>query len=305
MFLMGTLALTLYVGLSSNSISLSSRVDKAYLEGNYPSYFALVKEDDPYNEKKIKSLLEEGEYYEKRLFLPIKLNGRESYLGVVDPSFTLSKAIKLETPSSPSSFFYIDSSYKNNNFGFSPEAGDLVSFSIPISSYLSSYSSMLSKLDKYVLDGKENILNKQNLILGMELTSFMEHPENISKAAYNPSLLLMDKYSFTSLIENQIKDNYSSEVSSSLIDLLSTFLSPNEYLFKLNKGRENIVKEQVEEIFNSTSSLQMSFLGHNNPLESSVYVELTQAKKINLFVPCLIFPSRYFSNVNDFIPNDR
>ena len=139
MFLMGALALTLYVGLSSNSISLSSRVDKAYLEGNYPSYFALVKEDDPYNEKKIKSLLEEGEYYEKRLFLPIKLNGRESYLGVVEPSFTLSKPTKLETPSSSSAFFYIDSSYKNNNFGFSAEVGALVSFSIPISSYLSSY----------------------------------------------------------------------------------------------------------------------------------------------------------------------
>ncbi|MCI7213009.1 MAG: ABC transporter permease [Bacillales bacterium] len=289
MFLMGALALTLYVGLSSNSISLSSRVDKAYLEGNYPSYFALVKEDDPYNEKKIKSLLEEGEYYEKRLFLPIKLNGRESYLGVVEPSFTLSKPTKLETPSSSSAFFYIDSSYKNNNFGFSAEVGDLVSFSIPISSYLSSYSSMLSKLDKYVLDGKENILNKQDLILGMGLTSFMEHPENISKAAYNPSLLLMDKSSFSSLIENQIKDNYSSEVSSSLIDLLSTFLSPNEYLFKLNKGRENIVKEQVEEIFGSTSSLAMSFLGHNNPLESSVYVELTQAKQLTYLFPALFF----------------
>lgn len=289
MFLMGALALTLFVGLSSNSDSLSSRIEDCYKAGNYPDYFALVSSTDPYNEKKINSILEEGEYFEKRLFLPIKLSGRDSYLGVVDSSFTLSTPISLETPGDGSSFFYIDSSYKNNSFGFKANAGESVQFGISLSTYLSSYSSILGQLDAYTKEGKENVLNKNELLLSKKLTSFMTHPENISKAAYNPSLFLMDRNSFESLIESVLRENYSETIMPTLLEMMSSITAPNEYLFKLNPGREEVVKEKVDEILESTSSLRLSFLGHDNPLEASVYVEKTQAKQLTYLFPALFF----------------
>ena len=297
MFLMGALAMTLFVGLSSNSKSLSSRVEESYRLGNYPSYFALTSSNDNNDDLKIKSFLneEEGEYFEKRLFLPIKLSGREAYLGVVPSSFSLSTPTYLSNKDNLPSFFYIDKSYQHNSFGLSIEVGKDVTFSLPLSNVSSFDAKTISILDKYVKEGKENLLGKESLDLKQKVTSFMEHPENISKSAYNPSLLLMDENSFKTLILDLIRDNYVEEFYQKSLTYVDTLLRPNEYLFNLSKERAIEVKEEVESYFAykeeylGISSLSLSFLGKDNPLSSGINVELTQAKQLTYLFPALFF----------------
>ena len=86
------LAVTLFVGLQANYISLDTRVDNFYMQGNVASYFMTYTMVDDNEEKAINDLMPFDVDTNKRLSISAKLEGKSLNITVSDTYPTVSKA---------------------------------------------------------------------------------------------------------------------------------------------------------------------------------------------------------------------
>ena len=89
------LAVTLFVGLQANYISLDKRVDDFYTQGNVASYFMTYTMVDDNEEKAINDLMPFDIDTNKRLNISAKLEGKSLNIAVSDSYPTVSKAYEL------------------------------------------------------------------------------------------------------------------------------------------------------------------------------------------------------------------
>ena len=179
-FIIG-LAVTLFVGLQANYLSLKNRVDDFYSKGNVASYFMTYGLVDENEEKNINDIIPFNVDTNLRMSVSAKLEGKGINIVVSDTYPTVSKAYKLlkdgtsnqnlfvedgSLPADDEDFFILDKSVftfinqdpSREQFENKYKIGDEIELSISISSYkdtilgnfdsiFDSFSSMLSEED--------------------------------------------------------------------------------------------------------------------------------------------------------------
>ena len=184
------LAVTLFVGLQANYISLKTRVDDFYIQGNVGSYFLTYAMVDDKEEKAINDIMPFEIDTNRRFNVGAKLEGKSINIAVSDTYPTVSKAYKLfkdgydndnlyeeinNVPQDEEDFFILDKSVftflnqdpSREKFEDKYKIGDIIELSISITSYktqiLDNFDSLFSQF-KDMLPSEEEYTKVTTII---------------------------------------------------------------------------------------------------------------------------------------------
>lgn len=294
-FLMGAIAMTLFVGLFSNADSLSNRVDEAYEEGEYPSLFVFTSSHAASDLDGLRSLLDEGDEIDSRLELSGKAQGKGVYFALTDGFPELSKPYNLQGEVGED-FFLVDYALGEEASALTTPIllGKQAEITLPLASFgLSSYAELLAS---YVKPGKQNILASDELSFFLTPTGYMDNPENLSVSSYSSSTICISKDYFLSGILSEIEDNYDSSAVALINQTITSLLGDNLYLIKLkDESKLDSLKAKIEDyfgrkaIYGGEDNLLYVLSGEQCPWASNIEVEVSEATSL-----CFLFPAVFF-----------
>lgn len=302
----GAIAVTLFVGLHANADVFEKRVDIVYSEGNLADLWVTTNSYDKEDYSKIKSFLEEGEAIESRLYIPSESSAHSVFITVVDKIPTISKPFgKIEENSNNTvdDFIYVDNDLMattSNSYSTLYTLGGNFSFTFDISSY--SLDGVAGILEGYVKEGGENIFKKDSIMLSTTVDGTMDHPENITKASYNYSVVLISEKRLQRIYRELLEKNYDESIVDTLYNYSTLLLgfnnedgklfSPNQYVLKLNSNRDiDKLKDQIERYYNSKSSNNLYMVTERSgmPFYMTISSDVSQARSFTYVFPFVFF----------------
>lgn len=209
------LAVTLFVGLQANYISLKTRVDDFYIQGNVGSYFLTYAMVDDKEEKAINDIMPFDIDTNRRFNVGAKLEGKSINIAVSDTYPTVSKAYKLfkdgydndnlyeeisNIPQDEEDFFILDKSVftflnqdpSRENFEDKYKIGDIIELSISINSYktqiLDNFDSLFSQF-KDMLSSEEEYTKVTTIIKDFISNYFDNNPNILIKTPFTNYML--------------------------------------------------------------------------------------------------------------------
>lgn len=305
----GAIAVTLFVGLTANAESFEKRVNSVYESGNLSSLWVTVSRYDEEDKRAIEGFLEEGDAIEERLYAPIEISNRSSYVAISHELPTISKPFsvrsEVENGESDGDFFLLDkgmeksgSSSLLNEFSL----GEKVTLFMDVSSYaIADYAKLLAP---YVKDGGTNIFLSNKLSLDVRITGFMDYPENITKSNYNPSVALLGDKTFKEAFFSLLEDNYDETGQSLVLTALNYVLGfhdkdavyyteGNQYLIALkDASKAGSVKKRIVDYFSSSranASLVRAMSRSEMPFYITLNNDVTQARQFTFVFPFVFF----------------
>lgn len=210
----GAIATTLFVGLQSNADTFEAQIQETFREGSLPDAFVTTGQYDENDILKLKEILPDDYQVDSRLYLPSKIGNHDVYAVVVDHIPTLSHPYgegKFSKTTTDDYFAFLDDGWEKKDHQTTYERYNLDDdfvLSLDISSF--NFTDDADSLSSPLLlkpDG-QNIFKKGNLQLTMQVTGFMEHPENITKANYNPAVCLISYSMFQKSINDLLEKNF-------------------------------------------------------------------------------------------------
>lgn len=310
---MGALAMTLFIGLLSNSQSLSSRVEAFYKAGDLPDMWVLTSSPDGGDYEDILSYVDEKDEVDARFQITNKVNDKTYYGAIVGETPKLSHPVEIVDRTSEQTdldFFMIDKANWNSTgleIASGIKLGEEVTLSFD-SSYFSSYSAYFDLLDTYVKEGKTNIFLGDSIELKATVTGVMTFPENIQLGSYSTPTYLMSKSIFRAAVGEAILENFdltpnelllvktllnwTSDAETNLTDY-RTFPGANEYLIKLSDQSTLETKEEAIESFYASkgddNDLVKVLDRSLNPWSVAVDTEVTEAEQLAFVFPIVFF----------------
>lgn len=313
----GTLAMTLYIGLTSNADSLASRVNEVYTAGNMADIYVTTDAYDADDLNRLKTLASEdsaGSVVEARTELSAIMAGNNSYCVIADSiaedEMTVSKPIEIfdKAGTTEETFFLMDDALYNQ---FLETYSAPVSVTFNVSTFLSTFSedvveNVLTLLGNSVRPGGTNILAQNQLELRLTVTGTMNVPENIANASYNASTFFLSKKLFRQAIKEVIETNYNFVAAILLESYLqlnddadyhdpSVFPQTNQYLIKMGnnanlEGLEDKIRDYFGEEKESANNNLVS-VSDNSTNPWTVSVDSDVKGSIQL---CYVFPLVFF-----------
>lgn len=303
----GAIAVTLFVGLLSNADVFENQVNSAYGDGNLADLWVTTSRADYDDYEEIQSLLGEDEEMDSRFYLPCQIPGHTVYLAISKDMPKVSKpygAVECQENFDPAMFFFMDKEMKKkdgkDNLGnFS--LGEEVSYSFNLSSYTN--SDELKMLNGYVLPGKTNVLSGESISLSSKLTGFMSYPENVTKSAYNSSVVLISDKAFKAAFQKILDDNYEKSIHFFIYDALKkslgfssifndTFTNPNQYLIKVkDTKRIKVLKNSLQNYFSTKDDNNLVLITEKKDMPFYVTLDndVTQARQFTFVFPFIFF----------------
>ncbi len=299
--MIGAIAMTLFVGLLANAESFEHRVNSVYREGNLASLWVTVSKTSEEDETNIKTFLSSNDIFDKRLYMPIQLGNRDSYLAVYASSPKVSKPYG-DTSSlnlSSNRYFLLDEAMKkseSSSLSSTYSIGDEIQISFDISNYhLSDYSALLAP---YLKEDSKKILTDKEITLTTKVTGFMKYPENITKSTYNSSVALMGKETLKDLLVDFFNQHILEGKKQEIIALLAPLVSlktmdvGNQYLISLGGDSESaLLKKKIEDYYasNGGDKLKMVTTRGEMPFFVTVNNDVTQARQFTFVFPFVFF----------------
>ncbi len=304
----GAIAVTLFVGLTAHAESFESRVNSVYESGNLSSLWVTASRYDERDKNAIQGFLEEGDQLEERLYAPIEVANRSSYVAVSHKIPTISRPFSVEREkgyeNKDDDFFLLDKGMKKRDSallgGFS--LGEEVNLFMDVSSYgITNYAKML---EPYVKEGGTNIFLSNKLSLSVKITGFMDYPENITKSDYNPSVALLGDKTFKEAFFSALETNYDERGQSLVVSALSYvlgfheknapyFTEGNQYLIRLqDASKADSIKKKITDYFESgeaAASLLRAMERSEMPFYITLDNDLTQARQFTFVFPFVFF----------------
>lgn len=261
--LITALAMTLFVGLASNSLSLNNRVNELYQGSNVADIWTTVTREEERDERAIQKAIGFDGVLEKRLQISSKLNGYTSSALISDSIPTVSKPYQCDN-TDDENFFIIDKRLADdakikNDLAFKKdgeyqtvpvllaisvfqEAFETTKLSdmVPV---ISSDLTIMDVLDLCVKEGGTNILNKPFLEMKFQITGSMMFAENVESAIVNSSSFLLSRSLLLNHLNVLFNDNFARpELPSS---------TEEEFLVKtaLNLGLFDIIESSFYSLF--------------------------------------------------------
>lgn len=301
----GAIAVTLFVGLHANAEVFESQVNQVYEEGNLADLWVTTKSYDKEDFDVIKSFLKSDEAIESRLYLPSESSAHSLFITVVDKVPTICKPfgnIIENGNNTEDDFIYIDNDLMSDSDSYSTlyTLGGDFSFTFDISSY--SLSGVASLLEPYVKEGGENIFGKDSIMLTTTVDGTMDHAENITKASYNYSVVLISDKRLERIYLETLRKNYDESIVDTLFEYSSLLLgfnngegrmiNPNQYVLKLNKNT-NIeeLKNKIDNYYNQKSSNNLFMITERSgmPFYMTIGSDVKQARNFTYVFPLFFF----------------
>ena len=305
----GAIATTLFVGLQSNADTFEAQIQETFREGSLPDAFVTTGQYDENDILKLKEILPDDYQVDSRLYLPSKIGNHDVYAVVVDHIPTLSHPYgegEFSKTTTDDYFAFLDDGWEKKEHQTTYERYNLDDdfvLSLDISSFnFTDDADSLSSPFLLKPDG-QNIFKKGNLQLTMQVTGFMEHPENITKANYNPAVCLISYSMFQKSINDLLEKNFTGFGKSLISIYLDRFFGNgflknhkqtyfNQYLIKTPDGV--LPKEQINKIrsyFNGKEDNNLLLLTKKEemPFFLTVHADSTQARQFTYVFPFVFF----------------
>lgn len=263
LFFIGTMAMSLYIGLYANAICLENRVESVYTDGNLADVNIAVSSYDEDDLSHVVSLAE-----------PYGLNGSESryVLGasisanscnlIVAPSLSsisINKPINIVDRSSTDTEFFLTSSGYHINETYAREVvvsaseiTNLLYYSAQDNGYVGSRSELLTELDS-LCTSTENPLRENQISLSYHYTGYTDSPEGIVNDTFSIRMLYVGKKTFQNGVASFISSNFSDATRLNALFGLTTndissptsFPRDNQYLLDMDShdGLEGLEEE--------------------------------------------------------------
>lgn len=313
----GAIAVTLFVGLLSNSKSLSDRVESFYRDGNMADIYVTTSSYSWKDKENIVSVLDEGDEVEGRFEVTNKVNGTNYYCAVMPTLPKISRPTSIiDDKSDPLKtttedyFFLMDEALRDDNpdnIGKSGYAlGDIAKISYNFSSYLNPTS--IALLENFVDTSKpnaKNVLAEEEFTVEGRVTGFMKTPENVTKASYYASTYLMSKSMFREGILKVLSENYTEDGITVIRDVLawgddeniadpSNFPQTNQYLVKLKdpaslEKKENALKDLFDSKDEHLKNLMAITDRETNPWSAAMDTDVKGARQLTFVFPFVFF----------------
>lgn len=304
----GGIAVTLFVGLLANAESFEKRVDETYSSGNLADLWVTTDGYRGKDQALIEKTVGEGCSVEGRFEMNASLYGHSVYTAIENGMPEINKPSEILSTSesnSDSDHFLIDTAFADgvdrNFFGL----GKPMPVIIDISSYdLSQYA---DKMAEYVLPGGTNLLSETSWTLDFTATGFMKHPENVTRANYNTSTVLIGSQTFKRSLDALLAKNYTPEgikkvYEGFLVELnwgdgtpesdLDLLPAPNQYLVTVSdKTRVSGLKSSIEEAFagKSVNNLLLVTTRDSMPFAITMQNDVKQARNFTFVFPFVFF----------------
>ena len=299
----GGIAITLFVGLLANVESFENRVSTTYEKGNLPSLWVTTNDHDPEDAEILQEFLEEGDEMEGRFYCSVELEKDDMYACVTPEIPTLSCPFGTKYDPNATDFLILDDDleqHPGDNYPHRYNVGSKVSFTIQLASLDTSSS---SALEPYVLAGGKNVLAEGSITLTSRVTGFMNHPENITKSAYNPSVFLWSESSFRRAFDEMLAQNYAPVARNLVYGFMRSTLgfnppsydpwvTPNQYLISLkDPSRANALSVQIRNRFEEKAYNNLYAVAERGdmPFYVTLDADLTQARQFTYVFPLVFF----------------
>ena len=304
----GAIAITLFVGLIANADVFESQVNSVYSQGNLADLWVTTPIDqvDKNDLNGLKGLLQEGEKIEGRSYITSSSGNNSIYLCVVHEMPTISKPygeLEVSEENTNDYFLYVDYDLKKRDENVSSlySLGDDFSFSFDISQFNGNENVAL--FDGYVKEGKSNIFRADKVTFKGRVTGFMNHPENITRAAYNGSVVVMSDKMFKKALLDVVEENFEEGQTGMLMSVISFYLgfndldapyytNPNQFVIKTNPGRDiDALKKQITEYYESKSNNNLYLITkrENMPFYTALNDDVRQARQFTFVFPLVFF----------------
>lgn len=311
----GSIAVTLFVGLMANADNFESRVQQTFDNGNMADLWVTTKTYDENDVYKIRQIVgEEGEV-ESRFEAMGQAGHHSVYVGVTNGEPTISHPYDLQKTEEDTSDYFvrIDESLgskgtEDSVMGSYSLGGDLA-LTIDMSTFTSrsAWLSDLLNLEKYYEDDK-NPLKAKTVELDFKVTALMKFPENITKSLYNSSTIIVSHQAFRKAFDDMLFGNMKESISEeerleeinliheilnevSLLDSYG-YLAPNQYLITLNDGVDSsLVKGKISDYFKAKKANNLLSVNDRSdmPFVITVTNDVAQARNFTFLFPFVFF----------------
>ncbi|MGM9874230.1 MAG: ABC transporter permease [Bacilli bacterium] len=304
-----TIAVTLFLGLASNSLSLSERTNRFYNQGNAADVYVTCQGYNVDEESAINNILlsNGGGEVVHRGYLPTFLNSSSAVACIYDEYPIINKPIvisQLEDTGLPDDcFLYIDDTLTHEkNYKNPVKLGDEVTLSIETSYILMALKYQFPDLDLSDLDEFEGTLFE----LPFKVTGTMQFVENIQNGDYSSNSYVISKQYVTYVLidliveglkENGMSDAFANFVKAYLESYMNDSVFANQYLVKVkNQKKVNQIVNDISFYYENkyannpdeSTLLYVSSL-ENQPFNSIIQMDINQSYQLMIVFPFLFF----------------
>ena len=311
----GSIAVTLFVGLMANADNFESRVQKTFDSGNMADLWVTTKTYDENDVHNIRQIVGEEGQVESRFEAMGQAGHHSVYVGITTGEPTISHPYDLQKTEEDTSDYFvrIDESLgsKGNDdsvMGSYSLGGDLA-LTIDMSTFTSrsAWLSDLLNLEKYYEDDK-NPLKAKTVELDFKVTALMKFPENITKSLYNSSTIIVSHQAFRKAFDDMLFGNMKESISEeerleeinliheilTEVSLLNSYgyLAPNQYLITLNDGVDSsLVKGKISDYFKAKKANNLLSVNDRSdmPFVITVTNDVAQARNFTFLFPFVFF----------------
>lgn len=302
------IAVTLFVGLTSNATSINNRVNDLYEKSNMADIWVNVSSYDTNDESELKKY---GDVF-TRNSLSSSIAGRNGKLLLLDEYPTISKPYETDNKDEDS-FFIIDERLLEANYEKWVDEDDnykTVQIDLNISLLIDSLrNTIIPGLGSYSIYDVLNLCKKaeqtyylfdnKTYSFSSTVTGRMIFPENVESSMVNESSYLMSK----SILENSFqKSFYESYVANESIDqntlsliynlISSNYFSINQYLLKVNDSYSiKSVINKINKYYSQKENSNLVMAVDIDHLQSNITIQndIKQASQLAYVFPLVFF----------------
>ena len=290
------IAITLFIGLTSNAKGINNRVNELYSKSNMADIYTTVSTYDSNDDEKFASL----GYYEKRYQISGEVNGKNGTILFMDNYPTISKPYSTDNSNS-TDFFIVDQTLLKDEVNHDKWLDENDNYKkADVSLSFSTIRNVLDKegvftlLNTFLKPDKTNFLDTSVLTFKAQVTGTMIHPENVQSAQMNDSSYLMSKSVFKTYFDEAFNDCFytNSLILSEKEKLFNEIFSYNQYLLKLDNSKNiSKVNDTINSYFSTKEDNNLIMSIDVNHLSSNVTIQsdIKQASQLAYIFPLIFF----------------
>lgn len=290
------IAITLFIGLTSNAKGVNNRVNELYFKSNMADIYTSVSTYDTNDDEQFALL---GDY-EKRYQISGEVNGKNGTLLFMDNYPTISKPYKTDN-NNDTDFFIVDQTLLKDEVNHNKwldgndnykKADVTISFS-SIRAFLQEQG-ILTLLNLVLKPGKSNFLDASTITFKAQITGTMIHPENVESAQMNDSSFLMSKSVLKTCFDEMFEDCFyiESAISQAKDEIFAQIFTYNQYLLKIkNDANINDINNKINSYYSSKSDNNLIMSIDVNHLSSNITIQsdIKQASQLAYIFPLIFF----------------
>ena len=289
-----SIAITLFLGLSSNADSLEKRVNNYYETGNVSDIYVTVNKYDETDKENIQNILNDngGGVLSNRTYMPSFLKDLSAIACISDFYPVNNTPLLLEGGVDENgNYFLIDESLtRKKEFKTQINIGDAVELSFASSYFSSFFSFDLSLLNAFLKPNGRNFLLDDLITVDLTVTGTMDFCENIQNGSYSATNFVLSKDYLVSKFIDLINENFVSTVANYASNYLSNLNISNQYLLRLNnKKKINNCLNDIQNYFNSNDRLYSLSNLDNQAFNLIIRSDIDQARQLTLVFPVFFF----------------